>query len=159
MFRSLQGVNVPRDLIKIVDVSSNAVTQKTVNERLAIKCYTHTYTHTHIVGIHAKCRDSGKKSLRIMPYSCALIVSSTPAEGRKVAQKHSQKLWHAQTCKQKTHLQLRQANRSQTQPANSISRITSLAPSVSPPHTCLCHPPPTSPALPPVKIKTQTINK
>lgn len=35
--------------------------------------------------------------------------------------------WHAQACKQKAHLQLHKADLSQTEPANSISRITSLA--------------------------------
>lgn len=51
---------------------------------------------------------------------------------RRWHSEHNQKPRRAPTCKHKTHLQLRQANRSQTQPANSISRITSLAPPPAP---------------------------
>ena len=68
--------------------------------------------------------------------------------------KHNQKVRHAQTCKQKMHLQLQEANLSQTQPANSISRITSLALTVSISVSLLRHSPPTSLALSLVTIKT-----
>lgn len=76
-----------------------------------------------------------------------------------MVQEHNQKARHAKTCKQKMHLQVQEANLSLTQPANSISRITSLALTVSISVSRLCHSPPTSPALSLVTIKTLRINK